>query len=79
MPTVTLKGVPKRLHQKLKSRASLHRRSLNSEILTCLESVVESAPIDVESLLRRAHFLRGQVSGELDNNALKKLKNHGRP
>jgi plasmid stability protein len=79
MPTVTLKGVPKRLHQKLKSRASLHRRSLNGEILTCLESVVESVPVDVGTLLRRARFLRGQVSGELNDNALKKLKNHGRP
>ncbi len=79
MATLTLKNIPNKLHQKLKARAALRRRSLNSEILTCLESVLAAAPVDVADLLRRARLLRDQVSGELNDNELKKLKNQGRP
>jgi plasmid stability protein len=77
MPTVTLKNIPSKLHQKLKARAASHRRSLNSEIITCLESVVEAVPTD--ALLRRARFLREQVSGVVHDSDLKSLKNQGRP
>lgn len=55
MPTLTLKDVPPRLHQALKKRADRHRRSLNQEVLHCLERVtglVSSGPEDREDWLR---------------------------
>jgi plasmid stability protein len=39
MATLTLKDVPDKLHSALKKRADRHRRSLNQEILYCLESL----------------------------------------
>lgn len=40
MPNLTIKGVPVELHAELKRRAAAARRSLNSEILTCLEQAL---------------------------------------
>jgi plasmid stability protein len=37
MATLTLQDVPKKLHSALKKQADRHRRSLNQEILHCLE------------------------------------------
>lgn len=56
MPTLTLKNIPESLHVKLKKSAEKNRRSLNSEILTRLESDF-AAPIvspEVQSAKLRA-------------------------
>jgi plasmid stability protein len=37
MATITLKNVPKALHERLKASAERNRRSMNSEALVCLE------------------------------------------
>lgn len=36
----TIKGMPDGLYRRLKTRAAAHRRSLNSEIVGCLEQSV---------------------------------------
>lgn len=41
MPALTIKGMPDPLYRRLKKRAAEHRRSLNSEILFCLERAVD--------------------------------------
>ncbi len=40
MITITIKGIPKETHRKLKKRAAAHRRSLNSEVIYVLESTL---------------------------------------
>jgi len=45
MATVTLKNVPEELCAALKRRAASHRRSLNQELLFCLEQFVGFVPI----------------------------------
>ena len=41
MPTtLTLKNIPDEVYQRLKASAQTHRRSLNSEAIVCLESVL---------------------------------------
>ena len=79
MPTMTLKNIPGPIHQKLKQRAQSHHRSLNREILACLESVVESVPLDVNLVLKRARSLRSQISTYLTDRKLSVLKREGRP
>ena len=37
MRTITLKGIPEELYDRLEQNAVAHRRSINSEILVCLE------------------------------------------
>jgi len=45
MTNLTLKNVPDGLHQRLKARAAINRRSLNREILALLETQLE-APVE---------------------------------
>ena len=79
MPTLTIKNVPRELHKRLKKRAELHRRSMNSEVITLLEQDLVSRPVDPEEFLRRARALRestpGLVATEKD---LRAAKNWGR-
>ena len=79
MGTITLKNIPNWLHKRLKKMAARHRRSLNSEILVCLEASAGGNPIDTETFLKKAEILRGEVGGILTDKRLRKLKEQGRP
>ncbi|MDX1396221.1 MAG: nucleotidyltransferase domain-containing protein [Gemmatimonadota bacterium] len=54
MATITLRNIPRELHDRLKSRAERNRRSLNSEAVLLLEQAVEAMPEEAEL---RARFL----------------------
>ena len=54
MPTtLTLKNIPDALYGRLKETADAHRRSLNSEVIVCLESILLPQKISVEERLAR--------------------------
>jgi plasmid stability protein len=61
MPGLTIKGLPDPLYRRLKKRAVAHRRSLNSEILVCLEQAVAAEPVDPEAILAKADALRQRL------------------
>lgn len=61
MASITLKDVPRRLHQRLRARAAKNRRSLNQEALACLEQAVLAEPVDVDALLRLARETRARI------------------
>jgi len=63
MATLTIKNVPDPLVRRLKARATLHRRSLNREVIACLEALVQAAPVDPEALLARAREVRRALMG----------------
>ena len=63
MATVTLKNIPDEIYSRLKETAQRHRRSLNSEILVCLERSVQPTAVRVEDALVTARRLRGRVVG----------------
>jgi len=46
MISITIKGIPKETHRELKKRAAAHRRSLNSEVIFALESILCGAAGD---------------------------------
>jgi plasmid stability protein len=79
MATITLKNIPEQLYQKLKQRAAQHYRSLNSEVIVCLQNVLGSKQADPDVLLERARVLRSGISGKLTDKDLSLLKNQGRP
>ena len=58
MATLTIKNIPEPLVKRLKQRAAEHRRSLNFEVISYLEQMTPSTPIDAESLLARARAVR---------------------
>ncbi len=79
MATVTIKDLPERLHRRLKSRAVAHGRSLNREIIACLEAAAGAARVDPDAYLARAGSLRQRVSGRLTDADLAAFRGAGRP
>ena len=65
--TITLKNVPDHIYQELKNVAEVHRRSLNSEIIACLEQAVFPARILPDERLARARHLRAELAPQAFN------------
>ena len=62
MPTtLTLKNIPDAVYERLKSAAEAHRRSLNSEAIVCLESVLMPTRMPPGERLARARELRASL------------------
>jgi plasmid stability protein len=59
--TLTLKNIPDQVYNRLKTSAELHRRSLNSEAIVCLESALLPMRIAPEERLARARMLRAAM------------------
>jgi len=63
MPTtLTLKNIPDEVYERLKASAKTHRRSLNSEAIVCLESVLIPGRVAVSERLARARALRASLA-----------------
>jgi plasmid stability protein len=62
VPTLTLKNIPQELYERLKQSAVEHRRSINSEILVCLERALYSERVDPQAVLARADALRERAA-----------------
>jgi plasmid stability protein len=59
MPTsLTLKNIPDDIYERLKASAQRNHRSLNSEVMVCLETVLLPAKVPPEERLSRARMLR---------------------
>lgn len=59
---VTIKNMPPKLYEKLKVRAAAHRRSMNSEVIGCLEEFLIRQRESTEELLKKLEELRNRVS-----------------
>lgn len=78
MTSITIKGVPAQVHERLKSVALRNRRSLQNEVLSCLERHVERSSPSKEELLAQAAALRAKLPA-LDHGLVDGLKRRGRP
>ncbi len=80
MATLTLKNVPEKLHKRLKENAALHRRSLNSEAIVCLEKVLVPTRMDPKQFLAQVGAMRKRMPYvNLTEEFLHAAKNEGRP
>jgi plasmid stability protein len=61
LPTLTIKGLPDPLYRRLKRQAEAHRRSLNGEIIVCLERAVAAGQTDPQAWLAEAAAFRRRV------------------
>ena len=59
--TLTLKNIPDPVYERLKAAATLHRRSMNSEAIVCLEAVLLPTRVAPTERLARARELRGAL------------------
>ncbi len=62
MPTITVKNIPAEIYEKLKKSAETSHRSINSEIIACIERAVRSQQIDPDLLLANARKLRSKTT-----------------
>ncbi len=66
MPSITVKNIPSDLYERLKQSAAENRRSINSEIIVCIERAVQSyRHKNVDDLLAKARRVRVKTSGQL--------------
>jgi plasmid stability protein len=79
MPTITVKNIPTDLYERLKQSARAHRRSMNSEIIVCIERAVRHRKIDPETMIVRARTLREKTAAyRLTDDVLSEAKTAGR-
>ncbi len=62
MPTLTIKNIPDDLYERLKRRAEMNRRSMNSEVIVCIERAVCSGRLPPKVALARARALREKTA-----------------
>ena len=80
MPTtLTLKNIPDEVYERLKASAEMHRRSLNSEAIVCLELALMPGRLAVSERLARARALRTALSkGKFRSSEIDAYKREGR-
>jgi len=78
MSSLTIKNIPENVLKKLKLRAKLNRRSLNSEIVKNLEDLVIGTKIKTDLLINKARLLRTELNITIDEKFLTEHKNEGR-
>ncbi len=80
MPTLTLKNIPDELYARLKAAAQTHHRSLNSEILYCVERTLGCHQIDIYEHVAIARALRVKTAAHpITDDELNAAKREGRP
>ena len=80
MATLTIKGISEALYERLKHSATENHRSINSEVIVCLEQSFQNRRVDPEAFLARIDALHKRVSiPPLTDEMLKKAKSEGRP
>ena len=78
MPSFTVKNIPTPLFERLKAAADLHHRSINGEILACLEQSL-GPRLETDELLARIRALRARFrGGPLTFEEIQAAKNEGR-
>lgn len=79
MPTtLTLKNIPDDVYARLRAAAERHRRSLNSEAIVCLETVLVPHQIAPSERLLRARQLRAGLEAKFSAADIDALKRKGR-
>jgi plasmid stability protein len=61
--TITLKNIPDVLYERLKLQAQVHRRSINSEAIVCLEAALSPKAIDPAEHIARARAIHAELGG----------------
>ncbi len=80
MATLTIKGMPDELYERLKDSAGAHRRSINGEVIARLEQALGSPRLARAELLARARAIRERMGPAPITEAwLTETKKLGRP
>lgn len=81
MPTtITLKGIPDDVYGRLKVSAEANRRSLNSEVIACLETLLLPKKTTAVQHLAAIRAIRARLPQDgFSHKDIDRLKREGRP
>lgn len=83
MPTLVVENIPENLYELLERSARLNKRSLEDEVIACIQRTVGAHNIDrrdVETEIAQARELREKTRGIwLTDDEINKAKREGRP
>ena len=75
MRNITVKNIPDNVYDQLKKSARINRRSINQEIIVCIESSVQGTVIEPGQLLENARRLRSKTAAHpISNEELNRIK-----
>lgn len=78
--TITLKNIPDDIYASLKRAAEAQHRSINSEVIACLERVLLPARVSHEAHIVQARQIRDELKGRKFKTAdIRKAIAQGRP
>ena len=77
MVAVTIKSLPAEVHERLKLLAAQNRRSLQNEIIFCLERYAERSAATKEELLAKVAKLHADLPA-VDHRLIDDMKRDGR-
>lgn len=77
--TLTLKNIPDAIYDRLRASADAHRRSMNSEAIVCLETVLLPRRVNPDEQLSRIRALRASLNFTVTAEDADTLKREGRP
>jgi plasmid stability protein len=79
MVTLTIKGIPEDLYEKLKATAKANNRSINGEVLFAIKRSLQVQPFNVEEMLERTRRIRELTAHYVvTDEELNRFKNEGR-
>ena len=78
MPSLTIKGLPEELHERLKKQAARHRRSVNDEVIAILEQALMPSRRSAEEAIARAEALSRHIGKMFDPKLIEEGKREGR-
>lgn len=77
---LTIKGIPDAVYERLKALATGNRRSLNSEVIVCLEKVVLQTRPTPSEFIAEARALRSTLNpSKFRHIDIDTIKREGRP
>ena len=75
MRNITVKNIPDDVYDQLKQSARINRRSVNQEIIVCIENSVQGAVVEPQQLLENARRLRKKTAAHpISNEELNRIK-----
>lgn len=78
MGTITLKNVPRHVHTEIKKRAEKNHRSINNEIITCLETILGLRADEADDIINRIDKVQKGMKFVLSDLDIQKAKTEGR-
>lgn len=78
--TLTIKNMPEKLYKRLKASAKANHRSLNKEIIACVEKAAPAKRMTPKEILASVNAFREKWKGPpITDEFLNWAKNEGRP